>query len=474
MKKIAFIYRDISFQAPLGMMYLSAVLKKAGYKVMLFLTEKDSTDELIRFNPDFLCYSVTTNNYKEYLDYNRKIKKRLNAMSLFGGPHATFFPEMINEDGVDGVCRGEGEEALLEIISKIDNNQDYASTKNWFLKINNNIVKNECRKLEMDIDKYPFPDRSTFFKTSKLKASKIWILLGSRGCPFQCSYCHNHLLKTIYNNHYPVRHRSHENILEEIQSIKEKYPVEMIIFTEDMFNLDKKWLEGFTEKYRKRLNIPYACNLRANFIDEDVASMLKKSNCKVAYLGIESGNENVRKNILNRYMSNKDILNASKLLNKNNIRVVALNILGIPGTTFSEDIDTLNLNIACRPFQAVGQLLQPYPNTKIYDYSIKLNLFAEEDIPKLGDLFTDSSLRFPPDQMKKITYLRDLFPFLVQYPFLFNFFNLFLLFPRKLFYYLNKIHYGYCKFRLFPVFNSPKEFFSGLKDYYNRERRKTS
>lgn len=474
MRKAAFIYRDISFQAPLGLMYVSAYLKKSGHETFLFLTDRDNTEDLIKFNPDFLCYSVTTNNYAYYVEYNKKLKNKINAMSLFGGPHATFFPEMVEESGVDGVCRGEGEEALLDLVTKIDEGREYLDTENWIFKNGTKTIENKCRGLEMYLDKLPFPDRETFFKTPELRRSKIWIIIGSRGCPYQCSYCHNHLMKTIYDNKYRVRHRSPENILEEIDSMRRKYPVEMIIFTEDIFNLDKNWLKNFSEVYSKNCKIPYVCNVRPNFIDEEVGDCLRKSNCKVAYMGIESGNEKVRREILNRPMADREILDAARILNKNRIKIVALNILGIPGTGFSEDVDTLKMNMRCKPFQAVGQLMQPYPNTKIYDYSLKLNLFKKEDISKLGDLFTDSQLAFDRKHLKKVTYLRDLFPFFVQVPFLFRFFKIFLLFPRKVFYYLNKIHYGYCKFRLFPVFNTPRDILRGVINYYNRERRKTA
>jgi len=474
MKKIAFIYRDISFQAPLGLMYLSSFLKKNGYICYLYLSERDDIKELIKFKPDFLCYTVTTSTYKYYVEYNKVLRKKVNAMSLFGGPHATFFPEMINEEKVDGVCMGEGEDALLDLITKIQKEENYFNTENWVFKTNGNIIKNKCRKLEMNIDNYPFPDRETFFKTSQLQKSKIWIFIGSRGCPYQCSYCHNHMMKSIYGSNYRVRYRTPGNMIEEISLVKKAYSLEMIMFTDDTFNLNKKWLKELLSEYARYVKIPYSCYIRADLMDDEVGEYLGKSNCAIAYMGIESGNERVRREILNRPMSNQQIINAAKILNKNKVKIVALNILGVPGTTFLDDLDTLNLNIQCSPYQAVGQLLQPYPNTKIFDFSVKLNLFSEKDISNLGDVFTDSKLSFNRDHLKQIIYLRDLFPFFVKFPPLFKLFPVLLLFPRKIFYYLNKIHYGYSKFRLFPLFNSPKEILLAILNYYKREKRGTS
>lgn len=473
MKKIAFIYRDISFQAPLGIMYLSAVLRRAGHECRLFIAEQDNLGELISFKPDFCCYTVTTANHRYYVDHNKKVRRYLKTMSLFGGPHATFFPEMINEEGIDGVCRGEGEEALLELVTRVDEKRDYLNTRNWSFKRDGKTVTNECGKLEMKIDDIPFPDRETFFKSPWLRRSKVWVFIGSRGCPYQCAYCHNHMMKALYGS-YSVRFRSPENIIKEISAVRKKYPMRMAIFTDDTFNLNKQWLTEFAYEYSRCCGLPYACYVRADLMDEEVGGHLRRSNCAVVYMGIESGNERVRKEILNRPMTDTQILNASSILNKNGIKIVALNMIGIPGTSFSDDIDTLKLNIRCRPFQAVSQFLQPYPNTRIFDYSIKLKLFDEVNASGLGDFFTDTKIAFPHKHVKQVTYLRDLFQFFVRFPFLFNLFPIFLFFPRRIFYALAKIDYGYSKFRLFPVFNSPREIFAAMLNFYKREKGGTS
>ncbi len=472
--KIAFIYRDITFQAPLGVMYLSAFLKRSGHDCYSFLIEQDAVDDLVKFKPDFLCYTVTTSNYKFYVEYNKTIKRLFGAMSLFGGPHATFFPELIMEPDIDGVCMGEGEEALLDLVTRVEKKEDYLNAPNWVFKADGKVIKNRCRKLETGIDSYPFPDRMTFFKTPRLRRSSIWVFIGSRGCPYQCSYCHNHLMNTIYADGPRVRFRAPENITREIHEVRREYPVKQIIFTDDTFNLNKKWLEELSARYAKEVGIPYSCYIRANLVDDEVGEWLRRSNCAVAYLGIESGNERVRKEVLNRPMSDRDIINASCVLNRNKIKIVALNILGIPGTTFSDDLDTLKLNIRCRPYQAVGQLLQPYPNTRIYDYSVQLNLFHEEDVSRLGDLLTDSKLSFDPGHLKKVTILRDLFAFLVKFPFLFKFFPMFLVLPRAILYNISKAYYGYLKLRLFPVFSGPGQILLGIVNFYNREKKGVS
>ena len=102
-------------QDPLGIMYLSAALKRAGHKVSFFdvALEPRWLDRLVDTAPDLVAYSVITGNERFFLEVNRTIKRRLDVLSLWGGPHPTFFPELIEEEGVDMLCVGEGEEAMV-------------------------------------------------------------------------------------------------------------------------------------------------------------------------------------------------------------------------------------------------------------------------------------------------------------------------------------------------------------------------
>ncbi|MEK6820224.1 MAG: radical SAM protein, partial [Nanoarchaeota archaeon] len=334
--RVAFILKTITVSSPLGIMYLSAALKKEGHETALFyFRRRDFLEKLKRFKPDILAYSITTGAHREYIALNRKIKKSLNAVSVFGGPHPTFYPEMIEENGVDAICRGEGEEAFVEFVNKLEKGKSTDRVKNFWIKRGKRIIKNPVRKLKENLDELPFPDREVVYKTDRFFLDfKMKRFMASRGCPFKCTYCFNRQYNQLYKNKGRiVRCRSVDNLLEEIKQVKSRYPTKLIKFVDDTFILDKIWLEEFCDKYRKEIGLPFICNIRADLVTEDIVEQLKKAMCIAVYIGIESGNEKARREVLERNMSDEQILNACRLFRKYGIKIIAQNMLGLPGET---------------------------------------------------------------------------------------------------------------------------------------------
>jgi len=124
MAKVLFIVKEIGLVERLGIMYLSANLKKHGHIVELRRGLGENFLEEVRsFSPDIVAYSATTGAHKYYLELNRRLKKELSFLAILGGPHATFFPEVLEADGLDAVCVGEGEEPIVDLANSLDANQ---------------------------------------------------------------------------------------------------------------------------------------------------------------------------------------------------------------------------------------------------------------------------------------------------------------------------------------------------------------
>ena len=118
--KIAFLIKKLDITTPMGIEYLSAILKKHNYDVCLILfKDKDYINQLKIFKPDIIAYSITTGHHKETIEINKEVKKHLKVYSIFGGPHPTFYPEMIEEEGVDAICIGEGEYSIIDFLEKL-------------------------------------------------------------------------------------------------------------------------------------------------------------------------------------------------------------------------------------------------------------------------------------------------------------------------------------------------------------------
>ncbi|MEJ2745079.1 MAG: radical SAM protein, partial [bacterium] len=281
---------------PLGIMYLSTPLTQAGHQVNICgVSDREIKKHMIFFKPDIIAYSATTGAHKLLLDINRTIKKEYHIFSVFGGPHPTFFPHMIEEEGVDAICIGEGETAFLELVNKLAHRDDVTAVKNFHLKQEGVIYRNGVRHLIENLDDIPFPDRELFYTYDAARTSKMKTFIASRGCPYACTYCFNHL----YNRLYPkkgkvVRFRSPDNVIEEVARVKKKYPLEFVVFHDSSFLFDAEWLKEFCAKFKREIGLPFNCNARPDHITEGMIVSLKDGGCFSLAWAAEAGNDRIR------------------------------------------------------------------------------------------------------------------------------------------------------------------------------------
>ena len=197
--RIQFLLKNTRMYERLGIMTLSSVLKNKGHEVSLTLTEELSEEDIVKnvktYKPHILAYSVMTGEHVYHIELNQMVRSHYNdALSVFGGPHPTYCPEMIEKDYVDAICRGEGEMYFTELVEKLEQGQDFYDTKNfWFKKKDGSIIKNKMGSLIENLDNDPSPDRKLMYDADKaLKARSTKMFMATRGCPYQCTYCFNH------------------------------------------------------------------------------------------------------------------------------------------------------------------------------------------------------------------------------------------------------------------------------------------
>ena len=136
--KIQFLLKNTGMFERLGIMTLSSVLKNKGHEVSLIVTEELTEEDILKnvknYKPHILAYSIMTGEHIYHIELNQMIRSHYkNALSVFGGPHPTYSPEMIKKDYVDAICRGEGEIYFLEVVEKFEKSEDFYNTKNfWF------------------------------------------------------------------------------------------------------------------------------------------------------------------------------------------------------------------------------------------------------------------------------------------------------------------------------------------------------
>lgn len=406
--KISFLKLKFAVD-PLGIGYLSSSLKNAGHETILILVDnKDYMDKIKNFCPDILAYSISTGEHKYYLDLNRKIKAMYpNMISIFGGPHPTFFPEMVKEDGVDFVVQGEAETSFVDLVDRIENLG--LPIKDRYEQ----LIKPE--ELEQDLDKIAFPDRELIYSYPENRDNPIKNVMLSRGCPFSCSYCHNGIYKELYKGQKTLRYRSVDNVIEECYQLKTNYPqTKFIFFQDDEFLANTKILNEFCIAYTRRIGLPLHCQVRAELMTDEKAYLLKNAGCVSITFAIESGNDNIRRNMLNRKVSKEQILRCCGILKKYGLSYRTENMIGLPGETLDEALETLDLNIKCSPDISWCSIFQPYPKTKLGDMCKEMLLYSG-DIDEIGnDFFGYSVLK--RDTVREFNNLQKIWGFVVAFP----------------------------------------------------------
>jgi len=404
-------------------MSISSLLKKNGFEVEAVAADYKQIKAKLQKNvPTILAYSTPTGYFRHYLELNLRLKQEFSKIfTIFGGPHSTFFPDIIEEEGIDAVCIGEGEYPMLELVNGIAAGEVVNNIQNLWIKEEGRIYRNAVRPLIENLDQLPTPDHDIFNQVMPDMALPA-VVITSRGCPYNCSYCFNHAYRQIYaGKGRPIRRRSVDNVMEELRAIK-KRGNPFIRFSDDIFILSRPWVEEFSRKYKEQIGLPFSCLVRANYVKQDILKMLKEAGCYRISLGIEAGNDIVRNKILKRDMSKEEIINAARLIRKVGIKLLTFNILAIPGGSFKTDWETLQLNIKCRPNYAGVSFMHPFPRTQIYNYAKEKGLLDEKHaqlIEASGGFGFTSVIRFRDKKEKRmVENLHKFFPIAVKFPFL--------------------------------------------------------
>lgn len=406
--KVLFIHPKTVFRVhPLSLFHtgigsLSAVLKRDGHSVSVLniykkISKKTFIESVTGEKPDLLAFSATANMFFYVELFCRWIlQENLKFKTICGGAHATLAPhEAIRTDGIDMVCIGEGESALSELCDKLSKGEDTTNINNLWIKTENGIIKNRVAPLLENLDELPFPDMSVFNK-SELTAESAGILpiTASRGCSYNCIYCCNHALRNVYpNKEKYLRFRSPGNVISEIKAILSRDPsFGSIRFYDDILYFDKAWSREFTELYKREVPLPFSCNIRPELVDEETVHMLKEAGCDMICMGIESGNDYIRNNILKRRISKGQIRKAFTLFKPAKMRVHVFNMVGIPFEKPADILETIKLNSEFSPDTFHVPILYPFMGTEIYDMSKKEGFITNR---KVGSFFNDSSLNLP-------------------------------------------------------------------------------
>ena len=355
-----------------GLGYMQAVLDKAGHDTEYIIIGKDNGEEvmshLVAEKPDIIAISVTTPEYNHIRSIVPQLKKSSGAFIVLGGVHFTLNPESMAEiPDADAVIIGEGEYPLLELASALENKDDFTKIRSGWFRKGCQVIKNPVRPPIQDINTLPFPEKgSVDYQKILEENSGVNRFIFSRGCPYDCSYCCNKAISEVYpsgSKYY--RFLTPENSIELIRRDARKYQFSRIIFDDDILTMNKAWFYRFMELYKKEFSYPFRCNLRVETVTEDMIIKLKEAGAEDIAIGIEHGNEEFRRKVLNRHMSNRQIEQVFEWCEKHHLKHKDdFVMVGFPYETKELFLDTVRL---CRKLNVDNKpsIFYPYTNTGI-------------------------------------------------------------------------------------------------------------
>lgn len=374
---------------PLNLMYLAAALENASFNVKIIdddlynLGHEKVANLASKINPEVIGVTATTATIENALKYIKAAKTFLsNTLTVIGGPHPTFLPleTLKSEESLDVVVEGEGEETIVDLVSKFENQEKtkLSEVLGISYRENNKIKQNRPRPLIKNLDNLPFPARHlvpfSSYKTSKSQAGGI---ITSRGCIFSCKYCSSSL---IMGKKFRVRNP--QNVVDEIQDIVENYNIEELAFLDDIFMLNKKRAMEIADEIKERgLDLKFIASSRVDMINKPFLEHLKNAGMSTLYCGVESGSQRIL-DLMGKGITLKQAEDSIKTSRDVGLDVMGSFVIGYPGETSAEIDQTIDFSIKLDPDYSQFSIITPFPGTPLYHELKEKGLLATEDWSK--------------------------------------------------------------------------------------------
>lgn len=370
-------------RSPLNLSLLASYVRQNGsydcflldFEVTCAETVGQMARAILEKSPKYVCFTTLTPRFPTVAKISLEIKKLdKNVIIIVGGPHVTGAPGVSLLDGIDYGIIGEGEEALLELLNQLEK-PDYqiSHMRNLVYRSGSSVQVNEARPFIKDLNALPYPawdlmaideyQDPTYFDGPHLA------IYSGRGCPYDCSFCASAV--TWKRN---LRLRSVENVMGEIHQIVDVLKVHNFMFWDDTFAVDeKRAFEICSQMIKDRLTVGYTVQLRADSVTERLVDILKRSGCRFAAIGVESGNEEMLVRIGKRETKDQ-FRQAVRIMEKARLPSIASYIIGLPGDTRETIHETIDFAFELNADQSKFMILAPYPGTKVYDLASQAGL----------------------------------------------------------------------------------------------------
>jgi anaerobic magnesium-protoporphyrin IX monomethyl ester cyclase len=353
---------------PLGIGYMASILRREGHEVQLLDLNMEPTDRLFRIDgADVVGISADTPRHPRAVQLGRRLRAS-NTPVVMGGPHASFCAEStLRSGGADYVVHGEGEQIMAELLHRIEEPGQAADVPGVSSLLEGEVVHGPPSQSVPDVGALPYPARDLLPMSSyqaRVGNRKATSIIGSRGCPFNCSFCASSQLFGLR-----WRARDPEDLVDEMEYLQREYGLNAVLFMDDNFTLNPdRTVRICEEMLRRGLDMHWWCFSRANTVvdREDMVQAMAEAGAKQVFIGVESPNEEVLQDY-NKGITADTAVQAVSLLNKHSIETYASFIIG----DVFETKDMIRRTIRFASFLSPGlvqfAILTPYPGTQLYE-----------------------------------------------------------------------------------------------------------
>lgn len=383
--------------------------------------EDELQKKIDEFKPDVIALSTMTATFDSAVNLLRKVK--YDAVVLVGGVHPTIAcDDCLEQDVIDVACVGEADNTFLELLNLMDAGEDYYHVKSMNFKLaDGTIIKNEVAP-RVELNDLPTPDWGLFDSRHLFRPFDGEIYQGSfysqaRGCPMQCTYCVDPTIAEITGGRKSYfRIQDPQVTFNQLSELKEKFNATWFKFVDDTFLMPK--IEHLQElrDLLVPLGIKFGCSVMPNTIREDKLKLAVDMGCVAMSVGIESGNDEVRRSV-KRFYRNENVVKKLKMAQDYGIRVSTFNIIGFPGETRENVFETIELNRQIGSNAANAYVLYPYHGTPI---AVEQKIPLRDGEGKIPTIDIGHTLGFSKMGADELLGLRSTF-------------NLYLMLPKSLY-----------------------------------------
>lgn len=367
---------------------------------VIFGKTSEEVEGIIRdFEPDIVGISSTFSMFEkdatEVASLVKKVDKRI--IVVLGGVTATipeiYEPLLLNSDVFDVMVRGEGEHTFGELIRNYDSEthsiKNLSFIKGIAYKTAGQIITTPERPFISNLDSLPYPALH-LLNINKIMANKYYSrwrnkpmnkrslpIFTSRGCPYNCCFCSVHSQVG-----YKYRTYSNEYVIELIKKCVQEYHINHFHFEDDNLTLNvdraKKLFRDMID-----LNITWDTpnGVRADRLDEEMIRLMIASGVTSISIAAESGNENVRMNIIHKNLKSSCIIRAAQMCDKYDLPCIVFFVLGFPGETIENIRESIMFaKDLSKNYGTINMLYiaNPLPGTELSEVSKKKGYIKRE------------------------------------------------------------------------------------------------